>query len=47
MNKGTSKIKYVLLVLGAFFIAYGLIKGDVSVVLNKATAICLECIGIG
>lgn len=29
------------------FIAYGVHRGEVSVVLKKAINICLECIGLG
>lgn len=29
------------------FIIYGVYRGEVSVVLNKAVNICLECIGLG
>ncbi|MBQ2991815.1 MAG: hypothetical protein IJD60_11120 [Clostridia bacterium] len=31
----------------AGFIAYGVYRGEVSVVLKKAVNICLECIGLG
>lgn len=28
-------------------LAYGIYRGEVSIVLNKAVNICLECIGLG
>ena len=34
-------------VLGAVFIAVGLIRDETSFVLRRAINICLECIGIG
>lgn len=40
-------LKYVLLLLGAAFIAVGVLRGEYLVVLKKAVMICLECIGIG
>lgn len=29
------------------FVAHGILRGEMSVVLNKAVNICLECIGLG
>lgn len=34
-------------VVGAMFMAYGISRGEMKVVLEKAVNICLECIGIG
>lgn len=34
-------------VLGLCMMLYGLFRGEVDVVLQKAIRICLECIGIG
>lgn len=33
--------------LGIVFICYGSARGEISIVLNKAVNICLECIGLG
>lgn len=32
---------------GAAMLVYGISRGEVSVVFNKAVRICMECIGIG
>ena len=37
----------LLIVVGAALGCFGAMRGEVSVVLTKATHICLECIGIG
>ncbi len=37
----------VLALAGTAFLLYGIYLNQVSSVLNKATHICLECIGIG
>lgn len=34
-------------ILGTGFLLFGLFRGEAAVVLQKATRICLECIGIG
>ncbi len=36
-----------LAVLGAGLLTWGVLRGEVAVVLNKAVRICLECIGVG
>lgn len=33
--------------LAITFIGYGIYRGEVSIVWNKAVNICLECIGLG
>ena len=42
-----SRIRYLLLTVSLLMIAFGLMRGEQLVVLNKAVNICLECIGIG
>ena len=37
----------IVAVIAIAFIAVGVMEGENGKVLNKATAICLECIGIG
>lgn len=34
-------------VIGFLFIGYGIFRGEMSVVMEKAINICMECIGIG
>ncbi len=54
--KGNSKVKSILLryavpiaiiIVGALFVFIGIEDGEFQTVLKKATAICMECIGIG
>lgn len=40
-------IPALVTVLAVAFIAFGVMGGENKKVLNKAVAICLECIGIG
>ena len=39
--------KYILFVCAAAACIYGAARGEMLTVLQKAAAICLECIGIG
>lgn len=48
MEKRTRRlIAGVLLVVAVMMIIYGMYRGEVSIVLNKAVNVCLECIGLG
>ena len=40
-------LRAALCVAAAGFIAFGVMRGEVPVVLKKAVNICLECIGLG
>ncbi|MDR2506042.1 MAG: hypothetical protein LBD16_08070 [Oscillospiraceae bacterium] len=44
---GVSRVKYILLIVAALFIAFGLLREEHLVALKKAINICLECIGLG
>ena len=37
----------IFLVIAVAFIFIGIYRDEVKTVINKATAICMECIGIG
>ncbi len=40
-------VTLAFLAIAAAFIAYGISRGEMSVVLRKAVRICMECIGLG
>lgn len=49
-NRRTAALRGVLaaaLLLGALFVFIGVARGEVPVILAKATSICYQCIGIG
>lgn len=51
-NKGMEKrtrrlIAGAILVVAVTMLVYGIYRGEVSIVLNKAVNVCLECIGLG
>ncbi|MDO4313480.1 MAG: CD1871A family CXXC motif-containing protein [Eubacteriales bacterium] len=48
MNRNKKRILQLMMGLAAVgMIGYGVYRGEVSIVLNKAINICLECIGLG
>lgn len=46
-SKRKSIIQIAAFLTAGFFILYGMVRGEVIVVLNKAVNICFECIGLG
>lgn len=46
-NKRREIMAVMLLIAAAAMILYGMNRGEVSIVLNKAINVCLECIGLG
>lgn len=38
---------YILALAGAFLYAWGVYRGELTVLFTKAIQICLECVGIG
>lgn len=48
MDKGRRMAaQFVLMSVAVCMVMLGIYRGEVSVVLNKAVNICLECIGLG
>lgn len=47
MNGIKRYLNKFILILGIGFMIYGLYRGEVQTVFQKAINICLECIGIG
>ena len=41
------KLQMILVVIAIGIMVYGICRGEVYVVWNKAVNICLECIGLG
>ena len=37
----------VIMAIGAGFLVYGIIDGEINAVFSKAIALCRECVGIG
>jgi hypothetical protein len=40
-------LPYIVIALGLALVILGIWRGEVAVVLSRASNICLECIGIG
>lgn len=40
-------LQWMMLMAAAIMMFYGVYRGEVETVLNKAVNICLECIGLG
>lgn len=47
LNKRMLALQIALAVTAALFIAYGVYREEVDIVLNKAINVCFECIGLG
>lgn len=47
MKAHLNPTRVLLLVIATALIGFGIYRGEVDVVFNKAINICLECIGIG
>lgn len=46
-NPYRQRIAAALLLIAIFCMAYGIFRGEVSIIWNKAVNLCLECIGLG
>ena len=43
----STKVTAVLLAISIAMCGFGIFRGEVKTVCKKATAICMECIGLG
>ncbi|MCR5046961.1 MAG: hypothetical protein K6A42_10320 [Treponema sp.] len=39
--------RIMALLLAAAFLTYGIARGEVQIVLQKAIRVCMECVGLG
>ncbi|HHT25003.1 MAG TPA: thioredoxin [Clostridiaceae bacterium] len=46
-NSNINIIRFILLALIILSIVYGILRGEVQIILCNAINICLDCIGIG
>lgn len=46
-NKTRLLLGSAALVTGLGFLAYGLLRGEARIVLDKAINVCMQCIGLG
>ncbi len=46
-DRTAMKIGIGITILGLIFMAFGIWRGEMAVVFEKAVNICMECIGIG
>ena len=48
MNKrGYTVLRATVLIFSLLFVTAGIWQGELSVIMQKAVVVCLECIGIG
>ena len=45
--KNCSAIKLIIFLAGAAMIFFGVARGELQIIFNKAARVCLECIGLG
>ncbi|HBV83371.1 MAG: CD1871A family CXXC motif-containing protein [Lachnospiraceae bacterium] len=46
-NQKRTILQFLFLLVSILMIAYGVGRGEMEIVWNKAINICLECIGLG
>ena len=46
-DNSMKKLKCIILAIGIVFLVIGIASGEVNTVFQKASMICMECIGIG
>ncbi|MBQ3336225.1 MAG: hypothetical protein IJG80_02365 [Selenomonadaceae bacterium] len=46
-NFSRAKIRLIIFLAGAAMIFFGVARGELQIIFNKAARVCLECIGLG
>lgn len=45
--KNFSRIRLIIFLISAAMILFGVERGELEIIFNKAARVCLECIGLG
>ena len=46
-NFSRLRIRLIIFLAGAAMIFFGVARGELQIIFNKASRVCLECIGLG
>ena len=46
-QRGSAPLRLIIFLAGAAMIFFGVARGELQIIFNKASRVCLECIGLG